>query len=159
MSDPRPGRERTRPRPTGLTPAGLPSDEPGMRRPPRPVAVEVATAFVIVSGAMSVLLSIEAFSRMNELGSAGRELALPSLGLGFANILLGLLLRYGRAWLIGINVLAIAGFLELISATPMGLVTGALDAIAVVVLMVHRPWFTWRPGRVPGDDLDDDPGD
>lgn len=154
MSDPRPGRTR----PTGLTPAGLPSDEPGMQRPPRPLAVEVATAIVIVSGAMSVLLSIDAFVRMSELGSAGTELTLPSIVLGLGSLILGVLLRYGRAWLVGVNVLAIAGFLELISGTPMGMVTGGLDAIAVVVLLVHRPWFAWRPGQVPGGERADTDG-
>lgn len=142
MSDPRPGRAR----PAGITPAGLSSDEPGMRRPPRPTAVELATAIVIVSGAVSVLISVEAFARMNELGSAGTELTLPSLAIGLAMVALGILLRSGRAWLVGVNVLAIAGFLELISGAPIGIVFGMLDAIAVVVLMVYRPWFTWRPG-------------
>ncbi|HYO41567.1 MAG TPA: hypothetical protein VES19_00070 [Candidatus Limnocylindrales bacterium] len=151
MSDPRPGRTR----PPGITPAGLRSDDPGMQRPPRPMAVELATAIVIVSGAMSVLISIEAFARMNELGSAGTQLTLPSIALGLASMLLGLLLRTGRAWLVGVNVLAIAGFLELISGTPLGMVSGALDALAVIVLMVYRPWFQWQPGRQPGDAQDD----
>jgi len=152
MSDPRPGRTR----PAGLTPAGLRSDEPGMQRPPRPMAVELATAIVIVSGAVSVLISIEAFGRMSDIGSAGTGLSLPSIAIGLAGVLLGVLLRYGRAWLIGVNVLAVAGFLELLSGTPIGIVFGALDAIAVVVLMVYRPWFQWRPGQVPGREPDDE---
>ncbi len=139
MSDPRPGRQRT-----GLTPAGLASDEPGMRRPPRPTAVELATAIVIVSGAVGVLISVEAFVRMSELGSAGTDLTLPSLAIGLAMVVLGILLRYGRAWLVGVNVLTIAGFLELISGAPIGLVFGALDVIAVILLLVHRPWFAWK---------------
>jgi len=155
MSDPRPGR---RP-PTGFTPAGLRSDEPGMQRPPRPMAVELATASVIVAGAMSMLISVEAFARMSELGSAGTGLTLPSLAIGLATVVLGVLLRTGRAWLIGVNVLALAGFLELISGTPLGMVSGALDAIAVIVLMVYRPWFQWRPGHVPGDEPDEDSDD
>jgi hypothetical protein len=120
-----------------------------MQRPPRPLAVEVATAIVIVSGAMSVLLSIDVFARLRDLGNAGTELTLASIALGLASLLLGILLRYGRAWLIGVNVLAIAGFLELLSGTPLGLVSGGLDALAVVVLLVHRPWFAWQPGQPP----------
>ncbi len=154
MSDPRPGRTR----PTGFTPAGLPSDEPGMQRPPRPMAVELATAIVIVTGAMSVLISVEAFARMSELGSPGTGLTLPSLAIGVAMVVLGILLRTGRAWLVGVNVLAIAGFLELISGAPIGIVSGGLDAIAVVVLMVYRPWFAWRPGQVFESDRSDDTG-
>ncbi len=127
-----------------------------MQRPPRPMAVELATAIVIVSGAMSVLVSIDAYARMNELGSTGTELTLPSIALGLAMVLLGVLLRSGRAWLVGVNVLAITGFLELISGTPIGIVLGSLDAIAVVVLLVHRPWFAWSPGAGSGDTGDDE---
>jgi hypothetical protein len=152
VSDPRPGRARS-----GLTPAGLPSDEPGMRRPPRPTAVELATAIVIVSGALSVLTSIDAYARMTELGSEGTGLTIPSIALGLAMVALGILLRYGRAWLVGVNVLAIAGFLELISGTPIGIVFGGLDALVVIVLLVHRPWFVWRPGSVPGTGVEDEP--
>jgi hypothetical protein len=114
---------------------------------------------VIVSGAMSVLISVEAFARMSELGSAGTGLTLPSLAIGVATVILGVLLRTGRAWLVGVNVLAIAGFLELISGAPIGIVSGGLDAIAVVVLMVYRPWFAWRPGQVFEDDRKDDSDD
>jgi hypothetical protein len=131
-----------------------------MQRPPRPTAVELATAIVIVSGAVSVLITVDAYTRMNELGSAGTQLTLLSLVIGLASVVLGVLLRYGRAWLIGVNVLAVAGFLELLSGAPIGIVFGALDAIAVVVLMVHRPWYAWRPGmaagRGAGDAVDDD---
>jgi len=155
VSDPRPGRSR----PIGITPAGLPSDEPGMQRPPRPMAVELATAIVIVSGALSVLISIDAYARMLELGSAGTQLTLLSIAVGLASLLLGILLRYGRAWLVGVNVLAVAGFLELLSGAPIGIVFGSLDAIAVVVLMVHRPWFAWRPGQRHEDDRDDERDD
>jgi hypothetical protein len=125
------------------------------------MAVELATALVIVSGAVSVLISVEAFARMNQLGSAGTQLTLPSIAIGLATIVLGVLLRYGRAWLVGVNVLAVAGFLELLSGAPIGIVFGALDAIAVVVLMVHRPWFAWRPGEPRGgpSDDEDDAGD
>ena len=134
-----------------------------MQRPPRPMAVELATAMVIVSGVVSVLISIEAFARMNELGSAGTQLTLPSIAIGLASVLLGILLRSGRAWLIGINVLAVAGFLELLSGTPIGIVFGSIDAIAVVVLMAYRPWFRWRRGQVlgraPDGEQDDDPAD
>jgi hypothetical protein len=152
VSDPRPGRARS-----GLTPAGLPSDEPGMRRPPRPTAVELATAIVIVSGALSVLTSIDAYARMTELGSEGTGLTIPSIALGLAMVALGILLRYGRAWLVGVNVLAIAGFLELISGTPIGIVFGGLDALVVIVLLVHRPWFVWRPGSVSGAGVEGEP--
>jgi hypothetical protein len=121
------------------------------------MAVELATAIVIVSGAMSVLVTIDAYARMDQLGSAGTQLTLLSIAIGLASVLLGLLLRYGHAWLIGVNVLAVAGFVELLSGAPIGIVFGSLDAIAVIVLMVHRPWFAWRPGQVPGDEQDEDP--
>jgi hypothetical protein len=117
-----------------------------MQRPRRPWPVELATASVIISGAMSILLSIDAYGRLAQQG-ADVSLVVPSIAIGIAMLLLGILLRTGRAWLVGVNVLAIAGFLELISGTPVGLVFGALDALAVVVLISYRPWFAWKPGE------------
>jgi hypothetical protein len=150
VSDPRPGRQRP-----GLTPADLPSDEPGWQRPPRPVAVELATAIVIVSGVMSVLQSIEAYARLAQDGADTGPLVGLALLIGIASVVIGVLLRTGRAWLVGLNVLAVAGFLELISGVPIGWVFGGLDVMVVLVLLVHRPWFAWTPGGT-GDGSDDD---
>ena len=64
VSDPRAGRGGTG---TGGTrpahrphAAGLPTDDPGSKRPSRPVLVEVATALLIVAGFMSLFTSLDA---------------------------------------------------------------------------------------------------
>jgi hypothetical protein len=143
MSDPRASRRRD-----GFTPAGLRADEPGDTRPARPIAIEIATATVIITGVVSVLQSIEAYARLAQDGSDAAGLAAVSIAIGVLTVVIGLLLRTGRAWLIGVNLLAIAGFLELISGTPLGILFGVVDALVVVVLLALRPWFAWRPGDV-----------
>ena len=52
-------RQRER-RERGITPAGLPAEPTGPVRPPRPVAVELASAMMVVSGLISILTTIEA---------------------------------------------------------------------------------------------------
>jgi hypothetical protein len=138
----RPARER---RERGLTPAGLPSDADVPVRPPRPIGVEIAAAVMIVTGVMNTLVTIEATWAMANRNEATVPIAALSLALGIGSVILGFLVRSGRAWLVAVNVLAVAGFLELTSGTPPGFLFGGLDVIVVVLLMRDRPWFTWSP--------------
>lgn len=138
MSDPRASR-----RSGGFTPAGLPSLEPGRQRPPRPLAVELAAATVIITGIVSILQSVEVVATLAQTGADDLTLAALSLGIGVATVVIGVLLRVGRAWLIGVNLLAIAGFLELISGSAVGILFGLLDVLVVAVLVAHRSWFSW----------------
>jgi hypothetical protein len=110
-------------------------------RPPRPVLVELATAILIIGGALGFVTSIEAMSRMADLGTLEISVASLSFFIGAASVVLGLLLRTGRAWLVGVNLIAIAGFLELISGTVVGLLYGALDVFVVLALVATRDWF------------------
>ena len=144
MSDPRAGRGNT-----GRTPAGLPTEDRRAKRPPRPALVEVATAVLIVSGFMSLFTSLEAV--ISIAGSSEPDLALLALFLfiGVGTIAVGIALRYGRWWLLGVNYVAVAAFLELTSGTAQGLLFGALDLFVVVVLLAQRPWFAWKPGDEP----------
>jgi len=107
--------------------------------------VELATAMIIVTGIVSVLQSVEVYAKLSGEGSGAADLAGLSVLIGVASVVVGVLLRYGRAWLVGVNLLAIAGFLGLISATPVGFLFGLLDVFVVIVLMVNRPWFAWTP--------------
>jgi hypothetical protein len=110
-------------------------------RPPRPVLVELATAILIVGGALSFVTSIEGLSRLADRREAELSVATLSLFIGAVSVALGLVLRTGRAWLIGINLVAIAGFLELVSGTVVGLLYGALDVFVVLALIATRDWF------------------
>jgi hypothetical protein len=117
------------------------SEAPTPSRPPRPVLVELAAAVLVVGGALSFLTSIEAVAAMASRGGVDGSVALATLAIGALSVILGVFLRTGRAWLIGVNAVAIAGFLELTSGTVVGLVYGALDVFVVLALVATRDWF------------------
>jgi hypothetical protein len=110
------------------------------------VGVELAAAIMIVSGLISTLTSIEAAMTFAAGGQLDEPLAAASVAFGVATIVLGLLVRVGRAWLVAVNVAAVAGFLEIISGSAAGLLFGALDVAVVILLMLDRPWFTGPDG-------------
>lgn len=150
--DSRRARER---RGDGLTPAGLPAEPEGPVRPPRPVGVEIAAAVMIVTGLMSTLMTVEATWAMANRNEATVPIAALTFFLGVGSMVLGFLVRSGRAWLLAVNVLAVAGFLELTSGTAPGFLFGGLDVIVVVLLMRDRPWFVWSP-EAPDEEDDEE---
>jgi hypothetical protein len=119
------------------------------------VLVEVATALLIVAGFMSLFTSLDAV--ISIAGSEEPDLVLLVLFLfiGAGTIAVGIALRYGHWWLFGVNYVAVAAFLELTSGTAQGLLFGAIDIFVVVVLLVHRPWFAWKPEDEPDPHLAD----
>ena len=137
-------RQRER-RERGITPAGLPAEPTGPVRPPRPVAVEVASAVMVVSGLMGILITIEATASLAARDQASLGIAALSVALGIGFVVLGFLVRRGKGWLVAVNVAAVAGFLELTSGSAQGILFGALDVAVVLILMRHRPWFHWSP--------------
>ena len=106
--------------------------------------MELAAAILIVGGVMSVLGSSDVVGA-GQQDPALRALRLVSLVLGAAIAALGILVRSGRAWLVTINVVAVAAFLELRSGTAAGLVFGLLDVLVVIALARARWWFAWVP--------------
>jgi hypothetical protein len=109
---------------------------------------------MIVSGVISVLVSIQAAMTFSAQGDLDQGLAALSIAIGVATVILGLLVRTGRAWLIALNLAAIAGFLEFLSGSAAGWLFGALDVTVVVLLMVNRPWFAGPGGDDGADDAD-----
>ena len=80
-------------------------------------------------------------------GGAGPVIALLIL-LNVLTVVVGVLVRAGRAWILCINVVAVVLFVELTavlggSAFAAGL--AALDAFVFVALLRNRAWFDWRP--------------
>ena len=124
-------------------PVGAYEDRP--RRPPRPPLVELAAAILIVNGALSALTSLEVVGRLADQGTASAPIALLSFAIGIGSVVLGILVRYGAAWLVAVNVVAVAGFLEISSWTALGLLFGILDVVVLLALFRERPWFTWSP--------------
>ena len=122
---------------------------PRPERPPRPLLVEFAAAILIVGGLTALLTAL----------SVPGALGLVFGVVNIAMIVLGVLIRRGQAWVVAINVVAIALFLEL-TALPsaFAILAIVLDAIVLVALFRHRAWFFWEPsehetdGRtVPGE--------
>lgn len=109
--------------------------------PPRPVLVEVASAIMIVGGALNLLLSVEVLVRLAQEGTGIGELTVITIALATLTLALGLAVRYARGWLVTVNVVAVIGFVELLSQTPVGLLFGILDVLVVLALVRERPWF------------------
>lgn len=110
---------------------------------PRPVLVELASAVLVVGAAVNLLISVDG---LLSFAQAGGDVAIPTLItilVATVTFALGLAVRFGRLWLVTLNVVAVFGFLELLSGTSIGLLFGLLDVFVVVALLRERPWFEW----------------
>ena len=117
--------------------------EPGLEddgRPARPGAVELAAALLIVSGVLGLVGTIGAASSL----PAGAELILVlTAALNLGSIAIGFLVRFGRAWLLDVNYVAVLGFLDLVAGAGSGLalLLGLADVVVVVILLLNKPRF------------------
>jgi hypothetical protein len=107
------------------------------------MAVELAAAILIIVAGTDALVSMEAM--LATPAGADRFLAGISAAVGFGLVALGLLIRAGRAWLLALNVVAVAAFLELQSLSIAGIISAILDFAVVGLLLRERWWFQWRP--------------
>ncbi len=98
-----------------------------------------------MGGVISTLTSIEVVLTFAQQDQPLDWLSALSVAIGVGFVVLGVLVRYGRAWLVTVNVVAVVGFLELISGSIIGLFFGSLDVFVVLALMWTRLWFEWRP--------------
>jgi hypothetical protein len=129
------------------------SEAPAIAGRRRPVLVEIASAMLIVSGVLNLLLSIQAIAALGQQGQQVGALTLITIGLTVATLALGVLVRFGRAWLVAVNVVAVVAFLELTAGDLVGLLFGAVDTVVVIALLVERPWFVSR-SREPEPESD-----
>jgi hypothetical protein len=115
---------------------------PDPERPRRPIMIELASAILIVGGMTSVLGTVGFQLSGGESGFVGFLV----LMLNFLLIVVGAVIRMGRAWILAINVVAIALFLE-VTALPsaFAIVYGLMDAVVLIALLRYRWWFDWRP--------------
>jgi uncharacterized membrane protein len=108
--------------------------------PSRPAAVELASAILIVGGIIGAIGTLGTRANL----PAGTE---PFVALTFAldigAVILGLLVRRGRAWLLAVNYAAVLGFVDLLAAgsSPAALMLGLADIVVVIILFVHKAWF------------------
>ena len=126
--------------PTPQDDSAEPEPEDDDRRVARPVVVELAAAILIVSGVLGLLGTIGAAADL----PAGTELILViTAALNLGSIAVGVLVRYGRAWLLDVNYVAVLGFLDLVAGTGSGLalLLGIADVVVVVILLLNKPWF------------------
>jgi hypothetical protein len=109
---------------------------PAATRPPRPASIEISAAILLVGGVLATIGTLEVAGTAVDIRAPG------------AGLLVGLLVRQGMAWILCINVVAVALFVEL-TAVPAGSAfaagLAALDAFVFVALLRNRAWFDWRP--------------
>jgi hypothetical protein len=68
----------------------------------------------------------------------------------------GILLRRARGWRLGLNVAAIALFIELtLLPSAFGVLFAFMDAIVLYALIRHRAWFLWTPERALAQEAED----
>lgn len=110
---------------------------------PRPILVELASALLVVGSAINLLISVDGLVSFGQTGGDVGVPAVIAIAVATLTLALGLAVRFGRAWLVTVNIVAVIAFLELISQTSIGLLFGALDVVVVVALFREKPWFEW----------------
>jgi len=116
------------------------------------VLVELAAAILVIGSGMDTVSSLEGLA--TAVSPEARLLGGLSVAAGCGLIALGILIRGRRAWLLTLNVVAIAAFLELRSVTFGGILAAVLDMLVVGILLRERWWFRWVPpaDAAPGRD-------
>jgi hypothetical protein len=109
-------------------------------RPQRPAAIEFAAAILIVSGVLGLVGAIGAASG---LPAGTEQLLVITAAMNVGSVAIGILVRFGRAWIVAVNYVAVLGFLDLLGAGGSGLalMLGVADIVVIVLLFVHKPWF------------------
>lgn len=109
-------------------------------RPARPSAIELAAAILIVSGVLGLIGTIGAIP---DLPAGSGPIVVLTAALNVGSLVIGLLVRSGRAWLVAVNYVAVLGFLDLTGASTSGLalILGIADVIVVIILLLQKPWF------------------
>ena len=108
--------------------------------PSRPGAIELAAAILIASGIVGVLV---AASTAGNLPPGTEPFQLLTVALDVGSIVIGVLVRFGRSWILAVNYVAVLGFLDLVGAgtSSLSLILGLADIVVVVVLFVQKAWF------------------
>jgi hypothetical protein len=109
---------------------------PAPARRARPLLIEFGAASLVVGGLTGIL------GVVGSAGPATPALDMLVVGLDVLIIVVGLLVRAGRAWILAINVVAVALFVEATALpSPFAIVFTTIDAIVLFALIRHRDWF------------------
>lgn len=113
------------------------------RRPNRPALIELAAALLIMAGLLGILSLIVPDPTKPE-GLEG--LTILTIALNVAQVIVGLLVRAGRLWIIAVNYVAVLGFLDLAGAagSSLALLLGLIELGILGVLFAYRSWFDGR---------------
>ena len=120
-------------------------DEP--LRPDRPALIELAAALLIVGGVLGL---IALGAALDDVPTGVEAFVVVTAVLDIGAVVIGVLVRFGRAWIVAVNYVAVIGFLDLLAAPSSGLslIRGVIDLGVVIVLVQHKPWFEamarWR---------------
>jgi hypothetical protein len=123
---------------------------------PRPAAVELAAAILIIGGILGL---IGALGGAAGLPPGTGALLAVTIALDVSSIVVGALIRMGRLWIVAVNYVAVLAFLDLLAAggSSIALIRGIGEIAAVVILLVYRSWFVARATR--GQVLDEGESD
>jgi hypothetical protein len=113
------------------------------QRPRRPALIELAAAMLIVAGILGVISLFAPDPRRPE-GLEG--LAILTIALNLGQIVVGVLVRMGRLWILDVNFVAVLGFLDLAGAggSSLALLLGLVELGTLAVLFAYRSWFDGR---------------
>ena len=123
---------------------------PLANRPARPVSIEASAAILIVGGLVAIVGTAGAAVGRDPAAAdpGARPILALIVALNVLTVIVGLLVRRGRAWIACVNVVAVVLFVELM-AVPGGSATApaiaVIDAFVFVALLRNRAWFDWRP--------------
>ncbi len=124
--------------------------DPDAPRPARPPTIELAAAILIVGGVIGLISLVTSAASL----PAGIEpFIVMTVALDVGSIVIGLLIRVGRQWVLAVNYVAVLGFVDLLASggSPLALMLGVAEVIVVVILLLRRPWFddlgAWRSIR------------
>ena len=109
---------------------------------------------MIVGGIVGL---IQVASASGSIPTGAQPFAAGAAALHAGSIVVGLLVRLGRAWLLALNYAAVLGFIDLLGAgaNPLLLMLGLADVLVVGIVLAHKPWFegmrAWRAGLTGPD--------
>ena len=98
---------------------------------------------LVIGSGIDAAISFEGMSLATT--TEARLLSAATVAVGFGLIALGFLIRSGRGWLVTINVVAVAAFLELLTLTFGGIFAALLYMVVLGILLREQWWFRWSP--------------